>query len=761
MQFNRRNFLKGTGGVFTTLGLSDALIHLLDPGVGTAMAQPSPRKLALLVGINQYQNRAKLPDLKGCVMDLFLVRNLLIYRFGFNPADIIMLRNEEATRDAIEQLFQSHLIDQAQSSDVVFFHFSGFGRYFLPQSENMSNGTERQRAQQYGLIPFDVVAAPVNTEKQVKTNAILQDTLYLLLQSLKTERVVTILDTGFHFPGTSILEHSRVRALPAKRLQDISKAEYDFQEQLLNHTKIKRSQLTDQRKGPPGAVVTAAYLQQSGVELAWSGFEAGALTYALTQELWHTVPSSVFSSQLSRCSEFLAKSVSLTQQPELTGHKKLTLTRDVMGLPQGISGDGIVFDPDGKGRVADIWLGGLAPVLLKDDDNSAYFSVVSATPSSTTPSLIKLSSRKGLAGTVRLLKGDPLVEGEQLKERFRIIGRSQPLSLALSSKLERVELVDATSVFSGIGSLVKVVNRDEAADIVLTKLERQVPQEARENSSESSDSPNTSESKQVYYCLCSLAGDVFPNTVSDKAEAIKNKEQPFLPTLQALSLRNYFDLLVNPTTTELAVSASLSMVTESGAKNSLLTKSSSVFAKGVNTITSDITPGQILTLSIDTPIQFCLSNGGSTPVYAYVFAVDARPTPLVIFNAVNTPEETMARNGFQSFTIEPGVDRVLPSETDGFDLYGPSGIGNIYILFTNTPLPLADKAINVATKNTNKGTQPKFVKLSDPIDLSENLLTDLHQASAEAVAAAEISDDKVWILSMGSWAALKFTYHVI
>lgn len=46
------------------------------------LAQNTPRKLALLVGINQYPGAL---ELQGCVNDVKLQQELLIHRFGFNP----------------------------------------------------------------------------------------------------------------------------------------------------------------------------------------------------------------------------------------------------------------------------------------------------------------------------------------------------------------------------------------------------------------------------------------------------------------------------------------------------------------------------------------------------------------------------------------------------------------------------------------------------------------------------------------------------
>lgn len=89
---------------------------------------------ALLIAINEYSNLAPSHQLKGCVNDSVLVRELLTTRFGFQPAEIATLINEAATREGILQGLdrlagtrqfagQSPL----QAGDLVLVAYSGHG----------------------------------------------------------------------------------------------------------------------------------------------------------------------------------------------------------------------------------------------------------------------------------------------------------------------------------------------------------------------------------------------------------------------------------------------------------------------------------------------------------------------------------------------------------------------------------------------------------------------------------------------------------
>jgi len=70
---SRRHFLQFAGATLATLGLSHVNPLHQAERYGKVLARSTPRKLALLVGINQYVNF----PLKGCINDVELQRHLL------------------------------------------------------------------------------------------------------------------------------------------------------------------------------------------------------------------------------------------------------------------------------------------------------------------------------------------------------------------------------------------------------------------------------------------------------------------------------------------------------------------------------------------------------------------------------------------------------------------------------------------------------------------------------------------------------------
>ena len=217
MVLTRRAFLRQTSLVLASLGLSDAALSQVGHRYQQVLAAPARRKLALLVGINQYDPKAKLSPLKGCLTDLELQRELLIHRFGFHRDDIKVLVDGEATHSNIEAVFSEHLINQADSNDVVVFHFSGYGRQMRLTTPGPADTPAPPDNIRNALILADVVSSAGADNTPPALNGLWEETLFLWLRSLPTDRVATILDTGFVYPGSEIMGHLRVRSLPPVR----------------------------------------------------------------------------------------------------------------------------------------------------------------------------------------------------------------------------------------------------------------------------------------------------------------------------------------------------------------------------------------------------------------------------------------------------------------------------------------------------------------------------------------------------------------
>lgn len=79
---------------------------------------------ALCVGINEYPKGVS--DLAGCVTDAENWQSFIETHYQSFSPEIVLLKNEQAQRAALIDVFRKHLA-QARDGDIVFFHYSGHG----------------------------------------------------------------------------------------------------------------------------------------------------------------------------------------------------------------------------------------------------------------------------------------------------------------------------------------------------------------------------------------------------------------------------------------------------------------------------------------------------------------------------------------------------------------------------------------------------------------------------------------------------------
>ncbi|MGJ3245822.1 MAG: caspase family protein [Elainellaceae cyanobacterium] len=540
MGLKRRAFLQQTALALTALGVSQASLSLFASRYQQALAQPTRRKLALLVGINQYPEEVCdfVPNrgsaLNGCITDIELQKELLIHRFGFQPDDVLILTDQQATREAIEAAFMSHLVEQAQSGDVVVFHFSGLGsRVKISSPTDSVHNT---------LVPVDGV---LPTEDDPLIHDIFEETLVLLLRSLKTSLVTTILDISYVEPQQTLLGNLRVRSRPnAPSGQQAIQSEQAFQDQLLSRVNASREQLNAQLKSGqlPGLVMTATGPRQIAAEAQWNGFSAGLFTYALTQQLWWSTPATSLRFSLNQAGGMVEQLVGNEQQPRLEGLKAddPSLSPYFLDPKTSMGADGVVRSVEADGKTFQLWLGGLPASVIENYGNSSVLSLhkvglirikpnAASAPESSpmtesveedeTPSSgaiadaestegrsppdsspdsspdsaekqsssepdgrsLQIRSREGLLIKARLCCSDAVdssksVEaGLLVRESMRVLPRNISLIVALDSSLERIERVDATSALSAIPRVSSVVAGEQPADCLFGKIQAITP----------------------------------------------------------------------------------------------------------------------------------------------------------------------------------------------------------------------------------------------------------------------------------------------
>ncbi|NCR07203.1 MAG: caspase family protein [Microcystis aeruginosa LG13-11] len=496
MNITRRELLQQTGWGLLTLAISQGTVnrHL------AALAAPNPRKLALLVGIDQYG--ANIPPLPGCLTDVELQKDLLRYRFGFRDADIVTLTGQKASREAIELAFLEHLIAQAKPGDVVIFHFSGYGsvgegkEVFIP-----SNGTE---------------------------NALIKENILLLARCLATDKFSLIFDSS-HLPqNRPYLGNLRVRSY-SRAISDLNPAELTFAADIKTRFNLKN-------KPSNGVILAAAKPEQIALELSGNSPNAGLFTYDLTQYLWQAVPSPTIAIAFPRLRNLVASHSSQQQQPAiLTSNQKNNSAPTYHTTSETSRGGAAIVTNLIDERTLEVNLVGLPLEILENYGINSCLSFIEATGEEIS---LQILSRQGLKAKAQLLSATASLEiGQILQEKLRVFPSQIGLIVGLDSNLTRIERVDATSTFASLPDVAAVVNiGEQTVDCLLSRV----------------DSEETGN-----YQLLSANGSLIIGSLGAANEAIKSGIKRLQSQLETLLACKLWHLLLNQESSGLAVIVTL------------------------------------------------------------------------------------------------------------------------------------------------------------------------------------------------------------
>ncbi|MGL5066183.1 MAG: caspase family protein [Microcoleus sp.] len=725
MGLKRREFLRQAGWMLAALGISEAGWLGLGDRYLEALAQPTARKLALLVGVDRY------PDspLRGCVTDVELQRELLLYRFGFAPSDIVTLTDSQATRENIEMAFTTHLIQQAKPGDSVVFHFSGCG-------SKVSLG-QVPEVMQNSLVPVDDVSS---SEGNPTVNDILEETLLQLLRSLPTQNAIAILDTSYTYPESDKNGSFRIRSRPRHTVGK------PCREELALMSAIR----SGANNSPHATFLTAAAPAQLAVEREWNGFTAGLFTYALTQTLWCATPATSVQIAFSRAAGTVEKATGLSQRPQIRsqqsavpGNLPANLAIAAFDAP---AADGAVTAVEDGGKILQLWLGGL-PVGVLDCSSGSVFAAVNSQGDR-----ILLRGRTGLSAKAQIVEGSigtpgQLAVGDLIREEIRVLPRNIGLTVALDSGLERIERVDATSALATVPQ-VSAVPGDRPADCrfgrVPSATVAQIPETPL---------PGFYQSR---YGLFSLGEKLISNTDGDGGEAVKVAVQRLTPQLKTLLAAKLLRLTVNETSSRLKVRAVLATLSP---QSRVVVQREPLRADRAYRLEplsedSDKSPNfNILSVNAGSRVQYRMYNESDRPVYAAVFSSDTSGRLL----AVNYKGENAA--GGMSEPIAPGDDLSVPAAGSvGWAVSGPAGIAETLVIVSERKFDRTLAALGAGIQQVRDAESVRV--LSNPLDVARAVLEDLHAASITGVQKLGLPIDDL-ALDMNVWASFSFVYRVV
>lgn len=266
---------------------------------------PSGVRRALLIGVNTYVKR----PLDGCVADAELLAKILRERFSFDAANVTLLLNAAATRDAVlAELDQ--LVDLTAADDVAFIFYAGHGSQSLDKT-----GSESSR--------YDSTLNVSDNPRQ----DILDDEI--------AERLATLGQTSPHTVMVIDACHSGTIARDAGDANVLNRKERWSPpvERTTLPTPTQRSGTARSADAAPRdtfVLISACHDDEIAQEHAIPGDESvahGALTFALAQELQRAASGDTWRDLFLR----VARSVTsqhATQHPQIDGNAD----REIFGL---------------------------------------------------------------------------------------------------------------------------------------------------------------------------------------------------------------------------------------------------------------------------------------------------------------------------------------------------------------------------------------------------------------------------------------------
>ncbi|MGC1394353.1 MAG: caspase family protein [Coleofasciculaceae cyanobacterium] len=730
-QIKRRQFLQFASSTLATLGLSQLDIQTAANSFGRAIAQSTPRKLALLIGINTYPKS----PLYGCVTDVNLQQQLLIHRFGFNPKDILMITDEQATRQGILDAFEEHLIKQAKPGDVVVYHFSGHGSQVRDTDCDMSDCLNST------FVPVDSRLSNAD-----RVPDIMGHTLFLLMDALKTENVTVVLDSCHSGGGTR--GNLRIRSRNSPTPPQITNTEQAYQQKWLSMLNLSADAFKQRRRAgvAKGVVIASAKRNQLAADSPFQDFFAGAFTYLMTQYLWQQTGNESFARVMPNIARSTTRLSFTKQEPLIEVKPGSDHIRSPIYFINETTPPAEAVITKVEGNQAQLWLGGLPPNSLAAFNSGAILSVVDS--SNREQGRVELISREGLIGQAKLL--DAAKSGAFLQERVRGIPSNLSLKIGLDPSLGN-QINQAKQALTAIPRIEALPLQQEEVQYILGRMTPAYQQQLQ-----ATITPPEVDS----FGLFSPALELIPNSFGTKTETITEAITRLRSKLQSLLAARIVKTALNTNSSRLNIVASM----RPEGTEEVIASAFTVRGSAKNTAQNAATPAVPLSsqkLPLGTPVQIQIVNNETNPLYLSVLVIDPTGEISVVFpnQWAAAAAVTLVAAGQTLLIPDPNKDRFRLVTQE------PKGVAEVLILASRSPLRKAlqtIRAIAAARDNNRSGpvTLEASVGQNQPTEVIDNLLEDFNTGTRSA-SATSASSTKVQNLDTTQLAALSISFEVI
>ncbi|WP_008310764.1 caspase family protein [Leptolyngbya sp. PCC 6406] len=730
----RRHFLQFAGSALAATGLSQTRFLSQAHRYGKALAQGTPRKLALLIGVNQYTDPL-VSNLNGCLTDVEMHYQLLVNRFGFNPSDVLQLTDATPdmlpTRANILQAFEEHLIQQAQDGDVVVVHYSGHGSRVTDPTPTAGTQCPEESALtglNGTLVPRD---ARVVAEKgsELAVTDIMGRSLFLLTERLQTENITLVLDSCF--AGASTRGNAKVRAATGDRLSRQtgfslvpSEEELEQQRRWLAELEWDEAEFSRRRSRgiAKGVAMGSASCNQEAYELPYDeGSQvAGAFTYLLTSYLWQmpTVETArAIQTNLVRSTRIAVQGRG-SQVPtfeEKPSSNNLSRPLYFNQAPPAIAPFAEAVVKSVTGSQIEFWLGGLSYQTLKLAREGTVYTVLDP---ATTQALgeVVLRSRNGLLAYGELGDGSSVVVTPGMLLREKVAAIADPIlrigvDSSLESERQATETALGTVLSQGGSNRVQVLPVDQRSDVeyVLAR----VSEDLRTNLSPGGMVPPLGTVGLFTADLSRLV----PNSIGAVNETAPAAVIRLRPRLVNLLVNRVLQDLAS-TNSDLQVQGQIASSRADGPVIPISGRSSS--RANERQFSTEVS---LLPYRVNDRLTINVTNQESEAVYLSFLVIDGNGNIVVLHPANWDSPDEAAR-------IDAGESVTIPRVEDGVE-FRVTGAGFVELLTIMSRVPLRGLLRSLQTLARNRGDRSGAVGFGegDPLNLLTNLLGDVDQVS--------------------------------
>ena len=739
-RIKRRHFLQSTASLLASLGLSQLDIQSSGDRYARVLAQGTPRKLALLVGINNYPETGDYSALRGCLTDVDLQRQLLINRFGFNPKNILTLMDAQATRQSILTAFEEHLIKQAQPGDVVVYHFSGHGSQVqdpdCDSSPTCLNST---------FVPIDSAAVTGTRSQGNVVQDIMGHTLFLLMYALKTENVTVVLDSCYSGGGTR--GNLQIRSVRGGSQAQIANTEREYQQRLLSMVNLSPDDFKRLRRQgvAKGVVIAATKPDQVAADAAFSDVFAGAFTYVMTQYLWQQTRNEALGNVVVNVARS-TKKASFTGQEPLADIKRDSdySKRAVYFVEQQMpAAEAVILGVEGDR--AQVWLGGINPKSLQSFDQGAILSIIDSQGNQ--KGQVMLESRQKLVGQGKLM--GTAQPGALLQEQARGISNNVTLCIGLDPSLGN----DATAAKQALQSMRRIEAvplRQKEVHYILGRMTDAYSRQLQQQ--------RVAKVPPIGSVGLFTPGlELIPDSFGTPGEPVTTAIARLQAKLKSLVAAHLVKLILNPDSSRLNVTATMTREDQKQVLAEVFPVRGSSIGKGSpSTRPTQPLPADASKLPLGTRVQFQINNDESRDLYISILVIDPSGEISVIF-----PNQWVATDDVMRVGAKQAIQIPDLTKGDNFTLVAqePKGVAEVLIIASATPMSKALQSLRQVASRTGNNRGP--VMPNEPTQVIGNLLNDLDEGTRGSRGSTGGSSQGVKSVDTSQMAAMSITFEVI